>query len=112
MPIRKSVTPDYMVCLEDGERFRSLKRHLRRAHGMAPEQYRAKWRLAHDYPTVAPNYAKACSELAKEMGFGQQRKKGETTREGGASEPRAGAKTAARPAKVTLASLRRERKAR
>jgi predicted transcriptional regulator len=75
VPIRRSVTRDYMVCLEDGEKFRSLKRHLRSAHGMTPEQYRARWRLAHDYPMVAPSYAKARSELAKKLGLGQQRRK-------------------------------------
>jgi predicted transcriptional regulator len=75
VPFRKSVTPDYMVCLEDGVRFRSLKRHLRSAHGMTPEQYRAKWGLAQDYPIVAPSYAKRRSELAIPMGLGQQRRK-------------------------------------
>ena len=62
--MRRSVTPDYLVCLEDGEKFRSLKRHLRSAHGMTPEQYRARWQLAYDYPMVAPNYAKARSHSA------------------------------------------------
>lgn len=75
VPIKKSVTPDYIVCLEDGKKFKSLKRHLRTQYNMTPEQYREKWGLAVDYPMVAPNYAKARSELAKEMGLGQQRRK-------------------------------------
>ena len=74
--VRKSVTPDYIICLEDGKKFKSLKRHLRSHYDMTPEQYRAKWNLPADYPMVAPNYAKARSELAKTMGLGQQRKKG------------------------------------
>ena len=74
--IKKSVTPDYIICLEDGKKFKSLKRHLRTQYNMTTEQYREKWGLAPDYPMVAPNYAKARSELAKEMGLGQQRRKG------------------------------------
>jgi predicted transcriptional regulator len=74
--VRKSVTPDYIICLEDGKKFKSLKRHLRTTYDMTPEQYRAKWSLPADYPMVAPNYAKARSELAKTMGLGQQRKRG------------------------------------
>jgi predicted transcriptional regulator len=74
VPVKKSVTPDYLVCLDDGKKFKSLKRHLRTTYGMTPEQYRAKWELPRDYPMVAPNYAKARSELAKTMGLGQQRK--------------------------------------
>ena len=73
--VRKSVTPDAIICLEDGKSFKSLKRHLRTTYDMTPEQYRAKWNLPADYPMVAPNYAKARSELAKTMGLGQQRKK-------------------------------------
>ena len=72
--IKKSVTPDYLVCLDDGKKFKSLKRHLRTTYDMTPEQYRAKWDLPRDYPMVAPNYAKARSELAKTMGLGQRRK--------------------------------------
>jgi predicted transcriptional regulator len=75
VPLKKSVTPDYIICLEDGKKFKSLKRHLRTQYNMTPEQYREKWGLASDYPMVAPNYAKARSELAKEMGLGQQRRK-------------------------------------
>ena len=71
VPIKKSITPDYLVCLEDGRKFKSLKRHLRTKYNMSPEDYRAKWGLAKDYPMVAPNYAKARSELAKQMGLGQ-----------------------------------------
>ena len=74
--VKKSVTPDFIICLDDGKSFKSLKRHLRTTYDMTPEQYRAKWNLPADYPMVAPNYAKARSELAKTMGLGQQRKKG------------------------------------
>jgi len=69
--IKKSITPDYLVCLEDGRKFKSLKRHLRTKYNMSPEEYRTKWGLAKDYPMVAPNYAKARSDLAKQMGLGQ-----------------------------------------
>ncbi len=74
--VKKSVTPDYIVCLEDGKKFKSLKRHLRTRYGMTPEEYRTKWSLPHDYPMVAPNYAKARSELAKRMGLGHARRAG------------------------------------
>lgn len=73
--VKKSVTPDYIVCLEDGKKFKSLKRHLRTHYNMSPEEYREKWNLAVDYPMVAPSYAKERSLLAKKMGLGQQRKK-------------------------------------
>jgi predicted transcriptional regulator len=73
--VKKSMTPDYLVCLEDGKRFKSLKRHLRTQYNMTPEQYRDKWGLAADYPMVAPNYAVARSQLAKKMGLGQQRRR-------------------------------------
>ena len=72
--VKKSVQPDYIVCLEDGKRFKSLKRHLRTVYDLTPDQYRAKWGLAHDYPMVAPNYAAARSELAKQLGLGQKRR--------------------------------------
>jgi predicted transcriptional regulator len=75
VPLKKSVTPDYIVCLEDGKRFKSLKRHLRTQYNMTPEQYRDKWGLPADYPMVAPNYAVARSQLAKKMGLGQQRRR-------------------------------------
>ena len=72
--IKKSVQPDYIVCLEDGKRFKSLKRHLRTTYNLTPEQYRAKWGLRHDYPMVAPNYAAARSALAKQSGLGNRRR--------------------------------------
>ena len=71
VPVRRSITPEHLVCLEDGRKFKSLKRHLRTKYNLSPEDYRAKWGLAKDYPMVAPNYAKARSELAKQMGLGQ-----------------------------------------
>jgi predicted transcriptional regulator len=92
--IKKSITPDFLISLEDGRRYKSLKRHLK-GRGLTPEQYREKWGLPADYPMVAPNYAKARSELAKEMGLGQQRKRGDGAREGSATKPRAAAKAAA-----------------
>ncbi len=70
--VRRSVTPDYIICLEDGKKFKSLKRHLRAHYDMTPEEYRTKWGLPKDYPMVAPNYAKARSALAKQMGLGQK----------------------------------------
>lgn len=73
--VKKSVTNDFIVCLEDGLQFKSLKRHLRTKYNMTPEEYRAKWGLPKDYPMVAPAYAAARSELAKNMGLGQARKK-------------------------------------
>ena len=73
--LKKSVTPDHIVCLEDGKKFKSLKRHLRTQYNMTPEQYREKWGLPPDYPMVAPNYAAARSSLAKQMGLGQQRRR-------------------------------------
>lgn len=75
VPAKKSVTNDYIVCLEDGKKFKSLKRHLRTQYNMSPEEYREKWGLPADYPMVAPNYAKARSQLAKQMGLGQQRRR-------------------------------------
>ena len=73
---RKSVGADYIVCLEDGLRFKSLKRHLRTAHDMTPQQYRAKWELPANYPMVAPNYAETRSELARRMGLGRKAGRG------------------------------------
>ncbi len=73
--VKRSITPDHIVCLEDGKKFKSLKRHLRTQYNMTPEQYREKWNLPPDYPMVAPNYAAARSELAKQMGLGQQRRR-------------------------------------
>ncbi|MFT3672724.1 MucR family transcriptional regulator [Aestuariivirga sp.] len=73
--IKKSVFPDYLICLEDGKRFKSLKRHLRVKYSLTPEQYRAKWGLPADYPMVAPRYAETRSKLAKSMGLGRKSKK-------------------------------------
>jgi predicted transcriptional regulator len=73
--LKKSVTPDYIVCLEDGKKFKSLKRHLRTHYNLSPEEYREKWGLPHDYPMVAPNYAAARSQLAKQMGLGTRKEK-------------------------------------
>ncbi|QKC98839.1 MULTISPECIES: MucR family transcriptional regulator [unclassified Mesorhizobium] len=78
VPIRKSVTPDYIVSLEDGKKFKSLKRHLATHYGLTPDEYRAKWELPADYPMVAPNYAAARSALAKTMGLGRKPKEPET----------------------------------
>jgi predicted transcriptional regulator len=94
--IRKSITPDYLVCLDDGKKFKSLRRHLR-GLGLTPDQYRAKWSLPADYPMVAPNYAAVRSEMAKRIGLGQMRKN---------AAPRQKASTAApakrgRPAKTS-----------
>ena len=74
LPIKKSMTPDFIICLEDGKKFKSLKRHLRTHYNLTPEEYREKWGLDPDYPMVAPNYAAARSDLAKKMGLGQQRR--------------------------------------
>lgn len=74
VPVRKSVTPDYIVCLDDGRKFKSLKRHLA-SLGMTPDQYRSKWGLAAEYPMVASNYAATRSALAKKIGLGQNRKR-------------------------------------
>lgn len=70
--VRRSITPDYIICLEDGKKLKMLKRHLRTTYGMTPEEYRAKWKLPHDYPMVAPNYAKQRSEFAKNIGLGRK----------------------------------------
>lgn len=73
--IKKSITPDFLVCLEDGKRFKSMRRHLSKSHGMRPDEYRAKWGLAQDYPMVAPNYAAARSKFARSIGLGQKARK-------------------------------------
>ncbi len=75
VPTKKSITNDYIICLEDGKKFKSLKRHLRTQYNISPEEYREKWGLPADYPMVAPNYAQARSQLAKQMGLGQQRRR-------------------------------------
>ena len=72
VPVKKSLHDDYIICLEDGKKFKSLKRHLRSHYDLSPEEYREKWGLPVDYPMVAPNYAKARSRLAKEMGLGRK----------------------------------------
>jgi predicted transcriptional regulator len=74
--VRRSIQNEHLICLEDGQKFKSLKRHLMTHHGLTPEQYREKWELPADYPMVAPAYAEARSRLAKEMGLGQKRKRG------------------------------------
>ena len=73
VPIKKSVTPDYIVCLEDGKKLKMLKRHLMSSYGITPDEYRAKWGLPSDYPMVAPNYAKARSDLALQLGLGRKK---------------------------------------
>lgn len=73
--VKRSVTADHIVCLEDGKKFKSLKRHLRTHYNLSPEQYREKWGLPHDYPMVAPNYAAARSDLARKMGLGTRKEK-------------------------------------
>lgn len=74
--VKKSVTPDYIICLEDGKKLKMLKRHLKTAYGMSPEQYRERWGLASDYPMVAPNYAQHRSSLAKKIGLGTTSRNG------------------------------------
>ena len=76
VPVRRSVTPEYIVCLEDGKKLKMLKRHLKTAYNMTPEQYRERWGLAADYPMVAPNYAEQRRELAKKIGLGTTRRRG------------------------------------
>ena len=82
VPVRKSVTPEYIICLEDGKKLKMLKRHLRTTYNMTPEEYRAKWGLAPDYPMVAPSYAAQRSAFAKQIGLGRKRE-GESARRGG-----------------------------
>ena len=92
VPIKKSITPDYLISLEDGKKYKSLKRHLRTAYDMSPEDYRAKWGLPADYPMVAPNYAAARSQLALKMGLGRKAAQA-------AAKPAAAEKAASAPAK-------------
>jgi len=82
VPIKKSITPDYLICLDDGRKLKMLKRHLRTAYNMSPDEYRARWGLKHDYPMVAPAYAKQRSALAKKIGLGTQSRKGKTKGKG------------------------------
>ena len=72
VPIKKSVTPDYIICLEDGKKFKMLRRHLQNVYGLTPEEYRERWGLPADYPMVAPNYAEKRSGLAKQIGLGKK----------------------------------------
>jgi predicted transcriptional regulator len=85
VPIRRSITPDFLICLDDGKRFKSLRRHLARL-GLTPEQYREKWNLPFDYPMVAPNYTAQRSALAKQFGLGQIRLKAGVRKSGGRSK--------------------------
>jgi predicted transcriptional regulator len=94
--IRKSVTPDYIYCLEDGKKFKSMKRHLQGEHGMTPDEYRAKWGLKRDYPMVAPNYSEARSGLAKSLGLGRKAGASSGTR---AQSAATGGESAQAPAK-------------
>lgn len=103
VPIKRSITPDYLISLEDGRHYKSLKRHLS-GRGLTPIQYREKWGLAKDYPMVAPNYAKQRSELAKALGLGQQRRK--TTVNGQAAAPERKAEPAAAEAPPTAPKRR------
>jgi len=96
VPVKKSITPDFLISLEDGKRYRSLKRHLN-SRGLTPEQYREKWGLPRDYPMVAPNYSAKRSELARSLGLGQNRK----------GTTRLAAKTAATSAKLTAEAPKR-----
>lgn len=77
VPVKKSVTPDYIVCLEDGKKLKMLKRHLRTTYNMTPDEYRAKWALPPDYPMVAPNYAAQRSDFAKKIGLGRKGPEGD-----------------------------------
>jgi predicted transcriptional regulator len=92
VPIKKSVTNDHIICLEDGKKFKSLKRHLRTHYDMSPEEYRERWGLARDYPMVAPGYAAARSELAKTMGLGQRRQAEAASTAPSPKSPKGGAK--------------------
>jgi predicted transcriptional regulator len=106
VPIKKSVQPDYIVCLEDGKKFSMLKRHLQTDHGMTPDQYREKWNLPSSYPVVAPNYAKTRSELAKSAGLGRR------AAEAPAPEPDAGPQETSRAEAAAPAAPARTRRPR
>ena len=103
--IKKSVTPDYIICLEDGQKFKSLKRHLRSVHNMSSEEYREKWGLPHDYPMVAASYAAMRSDLAKNMGLGRRG----TAVAGTQPEAPASVKPAEKPAKGRGKQTRKSR---
>jgi predicted transcriptional regulator len=82
VPVRRSVTPDYLICLEDGKKLKMLKRHLRSTYKLTPDEYRAKWGLAADYPMVAPNYAAQRSAFAKKIGLGRKGRRGRASKGG------------------------------
>jgi predicted transcriptional regulator len=111
VPVKRSVTHDYIVCLEDGKKFKSLKRHLRTHYDLSPEAYREKWGLPRDYPMVAAGYAAARSELAKSMGLGQKKRaaRTESPRRSSASGPRAAASQSSPKAAKGSATKRRGR---
>jgi predicted transcriptional regulator len=102
VPIKNSVKPDYIVCLEDGKKFKTLKRHLKTTFNMTPDQYRAKWGLKHDYPVVAPAYSAKRSELAKSIGLGNLRQKAKPAKAAVKKAP-AGKGGARKKAKATKA---------
>lgn len=87
VPVKKSITDEYIICLEDGKKFKSLKRHLSTAYNMSPDEYRAKWGLNRDYPMVAPAYASARSSLARQMGLGRKRDEAVESDDGLSGEP-------------------------
>ena len=99
VPVKKSITDEFIICLEDGKKFKSLKRHLSTAYNMSPDEYRAKWGLSRDYPMVAPAYASARSSLARQMGLGRKREDAaeETVGSGPAEVRRAADERAATP---------------
>jgi|SRR5580704_15335676 predicted transcriptional regulator len=109
VPVKKSVTKDYIICLEDGKRFKSLKRHLRSSFDLSPEEYRKKWGLPYDYPMVAPNYAQTRSALAKSMGLGNLRQK---AKQSASSGPRGARKATARKGTRTASPRKPSRKSR
>jgi predicted transcriptional regulator len=94
VPVKKSITPEYLICLEDGKKLKMLKRHLQTAYNMTPDQYRERWGLAADYPMVAPNYAKHRSSLAKKIGLGTK-PRARTGRGGGVRRETSGAAASA-----------------
>jgi predicted transcriptional regulator len=104
VPIKKSVTRDYIICLEDGKKFKSLKRHLRSSFDLSPEEYRKKWGLPYDYPMVAPAYAQTRSDLAKSMGLGNLRQKAKQ-----AAAPRVSSKAGVRKTKAAPAAKGRKK---
>ena len=104
VPVKKSVTPDFIICLDDGKKFKSLKRHLRTAYGMTPQEYRQKWGLPSDYPMVAPNYSKSRSALAQAAGLGQIRRKSAPPESASVIEAASGSGRKSKKAAVTEVS--------